>query len=235
MQEIMMGAKVIGLYIIPAVSIMLIARKVLKVPDELFRKILHFILLGAYVPFLFGFQTWWISAGVIGSLVLILYPLLSLAAKIPAFSSFVNERKEGEFKSSMILALGMMVVSISICWGIFDDRYLVLASVYAWGVGDAFAALVGKKFGKNKVRWKYADSHKSVEGSIAMFLTSAFSVAVVLLLRGGLNIFVCILIAVISALACTLVELCTKDGFDTVSCPMVAMVIIIPLVRILGG
>ena len=91
MQELLNGMGTVGLYIIPAVSIMLIARKVLKVPDELFRKILHFILLGAYIPFLFGFQTWWISAGVAGSLVLFLYPVLALAGKIPAFSSFVNE------------------------------------------------------------------------------------------------------------------------------------------------
>lgn len=235
MQELASGARAIGLYIIPAVSIMLIARKVIKVPDELFRKILHFILLGAYVPFLFGFQTWWISAGVAGSLVLILYPILALAGKIPAFSSFVNERKKGEFKSSMILALGMMVLSICICWGIFDDRYLVLASIYAWGVGDAFAALIGKQFGKHKIHWKYADSHKSVEGSVAMFLTSAVSVAVVLLLRGGLDIVSCLIIAVVAAFACTLVELCTNNGFDTVSCPVTAMVVIIPLLKVLGG
>ena len=235
MQEFILGAKAIGLYIIPAVSVMLIARTVLKVPDELFRKILHFILLGAYVPFLFGFQTWWVSAAVAGSLVLILYPLLAVAGKIPAFSSFVNERKKGEFKSSMILALGMMVASICVGWGIFNDRYLVLACIYAWGVGDAFAALIGKKYGKHKVRWKLADSHKSVEGSVAMFVTSAISVCTVLLLRGGLSIISCILIAGLAALASTLVELSTKDGFDTVSCPVAAMVIIIPLVQILGG
>ena len=235
MQGLWNGFGTIGLYIIPAVSIMLIARKVLKVPDELFRKILHFILLGAYGPFLFGFETWWMSAGVAGSLVLILYPLLALAGRIPAFSSFVNERKKGEFKSSMILALGMMVASICICWGIFDDRYLVMACIYAWGVGDAFAALIGKQFGKHKIRWKLADSHKSIEGSVAMFVTSAISVCVVLLLRGGLDVISCLLIAAVAAFACTLVELCTKDGFDTISCPSVAMVIIIPLVKILGG
>ena len=235
MQELTSGARAIGLYIIPAVSVMLIASKLIKVPDELFRKILHFILLGAYVPFLFGFQTWWISAGVAGSLVLILYPMLALAGRIPAFSSFVNERKKGEFKSSMILALGMMVLSICICWGIFDDRYLVLASIYAWGVGDAFAALIGKQFGKHKIRWKYADSHKSVEGSLAMFLTSAISVMVVLLLRGGLDIIGCLIIAVVAAFTCTLVELCTNNGFDTVSCPVTAMVVIIPLLKVLGG
>ncbi len=235
MQELINGAGDIGLYIIPAVSIMLIARKLFKVPDELFRKILHFILLGAYIPFLFSFETWWVSASVAATLVIIIYPILLLASRIPAFSTFVNERKKGEFKSSMILALGMMVLSICICWGIFDDRYLVLASIYAWGVGDAFAALIGKQFGKHKIQWKFADSHKSVEGSVAMFLTSAVSVCIILFLRGGLDGISCLLIAVMAALVCTFVELCTNNGYDTISCPTVAMFIIIPLVKILRG
>ena len=235
MQELINGAGAIGLYIIPAVSIMLMARKLLKVPDELFRKILHFILLGAYIPFLFAFETWWVSASVAATLVIIIYPILLLTSMIPAFSSFVNERKKGEFKSSMILALGMMVLSICICWGVFDDRYLVLASIYAWGVGDAFAALIGKQFGRHKIRWKFAVSHKSVEGSVAMFLTSTASVCIVLLLRGGLDGISCLVVSVIAAFVCTLVELCTNNGFDTVSCPTVAMIVIIPLVKILGG
>lgn len=235
MQEILAGFGAIGLYVIPAMAIMLAARKLLKVPDELFRKILHFILLGAYIPFVFGFEHWWAPVGVIALFVPILYVVLALAGKIPAFSSFVNERKKGEFKSSMILALGVMAASISICWGVFNDKYLVLASVYAWGVGDAFAALIGKRFGKHKIHWKAADSHKSVEGSLAMFLTSAAAVCMVLLLRGGLGAGFCALIAALAAAACTVVELCTKNGLDTVSCPAVAMLVILPLVNILGG
>ena len=235
MQELLKGIGAIALYLIPAASIMLTARKLLKIPDELFRKILHFILLGAYIFFLFSFETWWISAGVAAVLIAVIYPILMLAERIPVFSSFVNERKKGEFKSSMVLALGVMAVSICICWGIFDDRYLVLASIYAWGVGDAFAALIGKQFGKHKIRWRFADSRKSVEGSTAMFLTSALSVFIVLSLRGGLNIGDCLIIAMAAALVCTIVEMCTTNGFDTVSCPAAAMAVIIPLVKLLGG
>lgn len=234
MQELLVGAKAIGLYVIPAVSIMLITRKVIRVPDELFRKILHFILLGAYVPFLFAFERWWVSVGLVFLLALMLYPVLAIAGRIPAFSSFVNERKEGEFKDSMVLALGVMVVSIAVGWGLAGDRYLVLASVYAWGVGDAFAALIGKQFGRHKIKWKLADNHKSVEGSVAMFVTSTIAVWTVLLIRGGLDPISSLCSAIVAAAACTMVELCTNNGFDTVSCPAVAMIIILPLVTWLG-
>ena len=235
MQELLHGAYVFLLYLTPMAVIMLPARKFLKIPDELFRKILHFILLGAYVPFLFAFKTWWISAGFAASLILVLYPVLMLAGKLPFFSSFVNERKKGEFKSSMVLALLTMVVSISICWGIFGDKLLTLACVYAWGVGDAFAALVGKRFGKHKIRLPFADPRKSWEGSGAMFLSAVVSVMILLTVRGGVGFGGCLLISLLVAAATTYVELITKDGLDTITCPAVAMAIIIPLTKMLGG
>ena len=235
MQDLLKGAAALGIYVIPALAIMLTARKILKVPDELFRKILHFITLGAYVPFAFGFDKWWVSAGFAASLILVLYPLLHFANRIPAFSSFVNERKKGEFKSSMILAVGMIALSISICWGVFGDRYLVLACVYAWGVGDAFAALIGKRFGKHKIKWKLADNHKSVEGTLAMFISSAIAVFIILNIRGGISLPGCLLISVLGAFVAAVVELCSNNGLDTVTCPLAAMAVIIPLVKVFGG
>lgn len=235
MQELLHGTSVFALYILPAAAIMLISRKFLKIPDELFRKILHFILLGAYFPSLFAFDTWWISAGFAVCLIVILYPILALAEKLPFFSSFVNERKKGEFKSSMVLALLTLAISISVCWGIFGDKLLTLACVYAWGVGDAFAALVGKRFGKHKIKLPFADQHKSWEGSAAMFLSAVISVLTVLLIRGGLSVASCILISLLAATATTYMELCTKDGLDTITCPAVAMAVILPLTILLGG
>ena len=234
MKEIADGLMSISLYIIPLASIIFIARKLIRIPDELFRKLLHFVLLGAYIPFVFGFDDWYVSAGVAASLIVILYPILILAGKISSFSSFVNERKKGEFKSSMILALATMVFSITICWGIFDDRYLVLATVYAWGIGDAFAALIGKKYGKHKIKWKLADSKKSVEGTLAMVISSSIAVFIVLLCRGGLTIPYCVLISILASLLSSIVELCTKNGLDTITCPSAAMLVIIPLVKLFG-
>ena len=99
MQLFLYGAGITMLYIIVAVGITLLVRKFFTIPDELFRKILHFILLGAYIPLVFAFETWWMSAIFSTSLIIILFPVLSFAGKIPMFSSFMNERKKGEFKS----------------------------------------------------------------------------------------------------------------------------------------
>ena len=166
-------------------------------------------------------------------LIVALFPALIFAEKIPMFSSFVNERKEGEFKSSMIFAVGMMAFSTLVCWGIFNDRYLVLASVYAWGIGDAFAALVGTRFGNRNITWKFADNKKTVEGSVAMFICAWISVFVILILRGGTNIVISAVIALLVALVCTVTEMCAKNGLDTILCPISAIVVIIPLTMLL--
>ena len=229
------GTLIILSYIAIAGVVLVLVRKIFSVPDELFRKTLHFVLLGAYIPLVFAFDEWWMAVLFSALLILLLFPSLLLAEKIPMFSSFVNERKKGEFKSSMVLAVGMMIISVAVCWGVFGDRYLVLASVYAWGIGDALAALIGKRFGKHKITWSIADGKKSVEGSLAMFLCAFLSVFTVLILRGGATVPLCICTSILAAALCTLAELCSKNGLDTVICPMSAMVVIIPMVTILGG
>lgn len=235
MAQFFSGVLIFLAYLTPFALILLFVRKLTKVPDELFRKILHFVLLGAYIPLLFGFAKWWHCFIFVLCLGVLLFPTLILAGKIPGFSAFVNERKKGEFTSSMVLAIGVMAFSILIGWGLMKDRFIVLAGVYSWGVGDAFAALIGKKYGKHKITWKLADNKKSVEGSVAMLVTSAVAVLVVLLVRGGIHPLWAIAISILAATASTFVELCSRNGLDTIFCPAVSMAIILPLITILGG
>jgi len=235
MHELLHGAGVVCIYFVIAASSMLTLRKLIKIPDELFRKILHFILLFSYIPFAFAFETWWRSVLLTVILELLIYPALVLAERLPMFSSFVTERKHGEFKQSMLLAFTMLAVCNTVCWGILGDKYLGLACMYAWGVGDAAAALVGKKFGRHKITWKYADKNKSIEGSAAMFVTSAIAVLCVLLSHGHLTLPAYIVIPIVGAGTATLVEMVTDDGRDTVYCPAAAMLVMLPLMALFGG
>lgn len=235
MQNFLHGTGIVCAYFVIAASTVLCARKMIRIPDEIFRKTLHFVLLLSYIPFAFAFELWWHSVLLTVVLGLLIYPALVLAERLPRFSSFVTERKKGEFKQSMLLAFGMLAVCNTVCWGLLGDQYLGLACMYAWGVGDAFAALVGKRFGKHRIDWKYADKHKSVEGSSAMFFTSAIAIACVLLAHNHLTIQAYIAVSVAGAGVSTLVEMITKDGRDTVYCPSAAMLVMIPLMALLGG
>ena len=92
------------------------------------------------------------------------------------------------------------------------------------GMGDAFAALVGKRFGRHKIRMRFADPHKSVEESLAMFVSSALTVLAVLMWRGGLSGAAYAVIPLAGAAAVTMVELITSGGMDTITCPTAALV-----------
>ena len=65
-----------------------------------------------------------------------------------------------------------------------------------------------------------------------MFTVSFISVMIVLGLRGGLGVIEVIVIAIVTAVVSAVAELCSKNGNDTVICPMLAMAVLVPLVYI---
>ena len=235
MQEFWMGLGWVTVYFVICASCAFLCRVLFKIPDEVFRKALHCILLGSLLAFAFGFETWWISAGTCIFFEVAVYPILKYFERFRAYSGFVTERKSGELKSSLLLVFTMFAAVITVCWGWLGDRYLVLGSIYAWGFGDAAAALIGKRFGKHKIMWKHVDGRKSFEGSAAMFLVSFFSVALILWLRGGLGIGALLVISMVTAAVSALVELYTSGGYDTVTCPLSAMAVLLPLMYLFGG
>ena len=235
MRELLADLGIICLYFAPMAGIALTLRFLIKIPDELFRKLLHFILLGSFPFFVFAFESWWAAALTALVFAAVVYPVLLVLERLKAYSAVTTERKKGELKTSLLLVFGMFAVVIALCRGWQDDPWLALASIYAWGIGDAFAAIIGKKFGRHKLHWKYIDGKKSVEGTAAMFAVSALSVAVVLLCRGGLAPMGYVVIPVVTAAVSAAVELYSKNGTDTVFCPLAAMGVLIPLLRLFGG
>ncbi len=235
MNEFLTGAGIVIVYFIVAASLALLIRFMIKIPDEIFRKLLHCILLGSLLAFVFAFDTWWISALTAVVFAIVVYPILVIFEHFKDYSAVTTERKKGELKTSLLLVFGMFAAVIAICWGWLGDRYLVLASIYAWGFGDAAAALIGKRFGKHKITWPLVDGKKSYEGSISMFITSLICVTVILMYRGDLNMAGHIIVPIVTAIVSTLTELYSKDGMDTVFCPLAAMATLIPLIYLFGG
>ena len=235
MGEFLHGAWMVCLYYLVTASAALVMRKLIRIPNELFRKILHFILLFSYLPFTLPFTAWWKSVLLTIVLEVLIYPILALCERLPLFSAFITERKAGEFKSSLVLAFTVLAVCNAVCWGWLGNKHFGLACMYAWGVGDAFAALVGKRFGKHKIKWKYADGKKSVEGSAAMFIASALAVVCVLVFCEELPVPAYFIIPIVGAAAATVVEMISKGGMDTIYCPAASMAVMIPLMALFGG
>jgi len=212
----------------------LILRRFVAMPREVFRKILHIILLGSIFILIYGFETWWLSAIAAILFIAIFFPVLNFAERIPGYSKLLIERNEGEIKRSLILSFGMFAVLISICWGWLGLKFIVIASVLAWGLGDLAAALVGKEFGQNYIEGKRVEGRKTLEGTLAMFVVSFVSVLIVLFAYSSLKWYGYVPIAILTAAVTTIVELYTKNGMDTITCPFAAAAIMTPLVLLWG-
>lgn len=220
-----------GYYIICASSALLL-RRCIRIPSEVFRKLLHLILLCSLFLWVYAFQTWWIASLAAVLFVAIVFPLLTLAEKLHYYSELLTERKGGEVKQSLVLAFGMFAILNSICWGWLGERWLVIACICAWGFGDAAAALVGKKYGKHYLQGKLIEGRKSIEGTLAMLTVSFVSVFIVLLINGNIAWYASLTIAVLTAAASAAVELFTRNGMDTITCPFAAAAVLLPLLKL---
>ena len=121
------------------------------------------------------------------------------------------------------LGLVFYAVSYTLLALFFSTKpYLIAAGVLPMAYGDAFAALIGEKYGK----WHYRIfTRKSLEGSIAMFLASFLSLSFSLLYFSLLYAFP-ILNAVLAALGAAfiaaLAESLSPLGFDNITVPILS-------------
>jgi dolichol kinase len=235
MLEFIKGFGTLLCYFAVCASAALTLRRFVKLPTEVFRKTLHLILLGSVFILTYAYETWWVSAAAALTFIALVFPVLTLAERIPGYAALLTERKPGEIKRSLVLVFSMFAVLLGVCWGWLGEKYLVIASVFAWGLGDAAAALVGKRFGQHYIEGKLVEGRKSLEGTLAMFVVSFISVLAVLLAKGDLPWYGCVPIALVTAVACAVVELYTRGGMDTLTCPFTAAALLIPLVRLWGA
>ena len=235
MAEFWTGLGIVCLYFVIAASAAVVVRLCTPVPHEVFRKTLHMILLGSLLVWVLAYDTWWMAAVSALLFALVVWPILALAERLKGYSALLTERRSGELKHSLLIVFAMFALVVTVCWGWRGDRMLAVASVYAWGFGDAAAALVGKRFGKHGLEGRHIEGHKSVEGTLAMFGVSFVCVLAILLVRGGLVWYLYPVIALVTAAVSALVELFTLDGMDTITCPLAAMAVLLPMLHILGG
>lgn len=222
------------LYFVICASIALLIRIFIDLPDELFRKFLHIILLGSAPVFLYGFETWYTAVFASLIFMILVYPILSLAESLEKYSHILMERNDGEIKRSLILVFGMFSLVITISWGVIGVRYIALAVIMAWGLGDAAAALIGKKYGKRHMEGKYIDGKKTFEGSLAMFIVSFIVIGIILAVNTELSWYANLIISFVTAIVNSLVELNTKHGLDTITCPISIVLVMLPLLYLMG-
>ncbi|MBQ9084231.1 MAG: TSUP family transporter [Clostridia bacterium] len=223
--------RVFGIYvgsIAGCAIILLVLRFTINIPDYIFRKLLHTVAYGSIIPLVLCADIWWISFAVeIFFLILIIVALL-IARRLPIYSHIFVEKRQNEVIISFVTLFGLMAAMIALLWGLATDeyKYIIITAIFAWGPGDAMAAIIGKLCGKHKLKGRLIEGTKSVEGTVAMALTSFACTLVSLLLLTSFPWYISLLFAFAVAPLAALTELFTKRGFDTITVPFVSALVL---------
>ena len=225
-----------GYYLTVCVLIPTPLRYWTKIPSELVRKFQHIGYSMSVFLLLNLFSTWYYAIGASFVLVLVGYPVLWFFEKTRWYARAFADRESagGEFRRSLLTVQATFAVLIALLWGVLGSRWapVIGVAVTGWGFGDAAAALVGKAWGRRNVLLRWVDRAKTYEGSAAMVAVGAAAFFLTLWFYVGLPWYQSLVIALVVAPLCAVVELMTRRGLDTITVPLVAALSIVPLIRI---
>lgn len=152
----------------------------LNIEFNLRRKIWHFVILLTILPGLIFNKSFTILA-LFGLLIILILTEIIRANKISFIGRFIHDQlyKFQDFKdlkgplnvSYIYLVIGVVspIVLYDLCNGTTDELNLKQTiGLVSLGVSDSFASIIGQHFGKHKI----FDGHKTVEGSVAFFISS---------------------------------------------------------------
>lgn len=215
------------LFILPAAAVLLTVKLIFKPNGVLFRKLLHTAAFMSSVIIMNLTDNWIAAAFTLILFAAVVYPALALAEKWKGFSELLTEKKAGEIKKSLLLLFISDAVITAVMWGVFDLKYAAQAAILMWGVGDAAAALIGKRYGKHKIKHRFSDPNKSWEGTTAMFGFSFAVGVIVMCLVSGQPWYYSVIAAAAASAFGAYTELVTKNGNDTVTVPAVNCIVLL--------
>jgi phytol kinase len=185
-----------------------LADKSKKVDKETSRKIVHIGVANC----------WWIAVYFFDSLIFAsIPPIFFIVFNFMSvkFNIVKSMERESEGYGTVFYPISLLILTI-FCFGGISPLYVGSIAMCCMGYGDGFAAMIGSKFGKTKL--KFLRGRKSLEGCTAMFLVSFVSSAAILSYYGITLVFVYSAI-IATAAACS--EMLTPDGYDNLSVPLV--------------
>ncbi|MBC7118719.1 MAG: phosphatidate cytidylyltransferase [Methanobacteriaceae archaeon] len=118
------------------------------------------------------FKSWWVMTFLAAA------PFIPLTFLISPYSPIKMEHKVSSYGH------GLGLVYYSISWTLlallfFDRPWIIGIGIAAMSYGDGLASLIGEKYGRRK--YNVLGDVKSVEGSLAMFITLLITLPLILL------------------------------------------------------
>jgi len=233
----LLGAGILLLYYLVACFIIpTLLKGWFGVPNELARKFQHVAYALSVFILLEMFSSWYIAIAAAFLLVLIAYPVLMLLEKSSFYKKCLTDRtpQGGELRKQMLYVQLSFAILIFLFWGLHGTKwqYIIAVAVMAWGFGDAAAALVGKACGRHRIIHSLVEGAKTLEGTSAMIVFATLASFITLLFYVDLSWYLSLLISAIVGSACGVVELFSRRGLDTLTVPLTAAALTMPLVYV---
>ena len=219
-------------YIVPCFGaglIVLFIRFVFKPKEYIYRKILHICAASTVFCFILPSHTWWICLLAVLTILVLIDITLFIIMRFKFYQLLFVDKEKYEILKMINAYYLVMMVLITFFFGLRGEfnRFLVITAILSWGLGDASAALVGIGFGSHFINIPFVDKKKTIEGSIAMFISSWAAALITLLIFMNYPVWKLVIAPLVLAIFLTIVEAISKKGLDTVTCPLTALVILL--------
>jgi len=119
-----------------------------------------------------------------------------------------------------------------------NPLYFPIAGILLMIISDTLASIIGKKYGKRKINLPWLKTTRSLEGSLAFFISGfilcfiAFTLLTNPLTQIHLTIEVALLYSLITSALATIVELVSPSTWDDLTIPIATVVIVFLLTLI---
>ena len=199
-----------------------------KIPDFIFRKILHTVAISTIAILIVVPTHWWVAEIVMGICGIGIIVILLIFEHIEFYKKLFIEKSKHEVLISFIVFFIVVLSLIAFFWGHRGDahKYYVIIALLSWGLGDAAASIFGHLIGKHEISGKLVEGTKSIEGTIACFIFSFLISFILLLTLMHFVWWVALLESIVIGIVVSLSELFTRKGMDNVTCPISAAIIL---------
>ncbi len=183
-------------------------------PPERTRKFVHFFGGLACLPFPWLFRSAW----TVLAMALALFLVIALGRRLRLLRSLHGVARHTRGSEYYPLSIFLLFVLTR------HAPWFYVCSVLVLAVADAFAALIGSRYGR--VRYEVEDEQKSVEGSLAFGVIAFLAIHLPLLLMTDLPRPTCVLSALLVAALVTGFEAVSLSGTDNLFVPLGVAVVL---------
>jgi phytol kinase len=203
------------LYVFIVLGVAELLRKLLNLPVEFTRKVVH---IGV------GMWAWGTAALFTDKWAALICPASFIILNTISYKRGIFLAMESNDRSNLG-TIYFPIAFVIIILLIFDfSTSMMVAALMPMTWGDSFAAIVGKRLGTH--RYTPSGTTKTVEGSITMFVLSfisVFSVFVAFELLDNAGLVWAAAFAAVTALCATVIEAISPKGLDNLTVPAISM------------